>query len=270
MNVTRRRLFPVAVLVAAFALVTGLMFGFGNSTQAQEAAGHPAHIHSGTCATLGDVVYPLDNVGGDTIMGTPAPESAVGADTAIPVEASITVVQASFADITGGEFAVNVHESAENIGNYIACGDVGGEVYGPSLAFGLGELNNSGFSGVAHLMDNGDGTTTVSVFLMESEAGAAPAEESPSPVAAAPSGEEVAVSIANFAFDPASLDIAAGTTVTWTNEDSAPHTATGDGGSFNSDRLDQGQSFSFTFDTPGTYNYFCEFHANMTGTINVT
>jgi plastocyanin len=274
MSISRRsRFFPLVALAAAFLLVTGLMVGFGNSTKAQEEeASHPAHIHSGTCGDgLGDVVYPLENVGGDTIMGTPAPESAVGAADAIPVEASVTVVQAAFADITGGEFAINVHESDENIANYIACGNVGGEAYGPSLAFGLGELNDSGFSGVAHLMDNGDGTTTVAVFLVHSMEGAAPeGEATPEEGAAAPSGEEVAVNIADFAFDPASLDIAAGTTVTWTNQDSAPHTATGDGGTFNSDRLDQGASFSFTFDTPGTYNYFCEFHANMTATINVT
>jgi plastocyanin len=275
MSISRRwRFFPLVALAAAFLLVTGLMVGFGNSTRAQEEdASHPAHIHSGTCGDgLGDVVYPLDNVGGGTMMGTPQPESMVGASDAIPVESSVTHVDAAFADITGGEFAVNVHESDENIGNYIACGNVGGDAYGPDLAFGLAELNGSGYSGVAWLHDNGDGTTTVAVFLTESEGGgeATPEEGTPDEGAAAPSGEEVAVNIADFAFDPTSLDIAAGTTVTWTNQDSTPHTATGDGDTFNSDRLEQGASFSFTFEAPGTYNYYCEYHANMTGTINVT
>jgi plastocyanin len=274
MSISRRsRYFPLVALAAAFLLVTGLMVGFGNSTRAQEEEpSRPAHIHNGTCGDgLGDVVYPLDNVGGGTMMGTPQPESEVGASDAIPVQSSVTHVDAAFSDITGGEFAVNVHESDENISNYIACGNVGGDAYGPDLAFGLGELNDSGYSGVAWLHDNGDGTTTVAVFLTESE-GAEGGEATPeeSPEAAAPSGEEVAVNIANFAFDPPSLDIATGTTVTWTNQDSAPHTATGEGDAFDSERLEQGDTFSFTFDTPGTYNYFCEFHANMTATINVT
>jgi plastocyanin len=275
MSMTRRwRFFPLVALAAAFLLVTGLMIGFGNSTRAQEEeeASHPAHIHDGTCGDgLGAVVYPLANVGAGLMMGTPQPESMVGAADAIPADTSITVVQAAFADITGGVYAVNVHESDENIGNYIACGNVGGEAYGPDLAFGLAELNDSGYSGIAWLHDNGDGTTTVAVFLVHSmEGGEATPEESPEEGAAAPSGEEVAVSIADFAYDPNPLDITVGTTVTWTNEDSAPHTATQDGGGFNSDRLDQGASFSFTFDTPGTYAYHCEFHANMTATINVT
>jgi plastocyanin len=273
MSISRRsRFFPLVALAAAFLLVTGLMVGLGNSTKAQEEeASHPAHIHSGTCGDgLGDVVYPLDNVGAGTMMGTPQPESMVGASDAIHVDSSITHVDAAFSDIVGGEFAVNVHESDENITNYIACGNVGGEAYGPDLAFGLAELNDSGYSGVAWLHDNGDGTTTVAVFLTEegAEGGEATPEESPE--AAAPSGEEVAVNIADFQFDPTSLDIAAGTTVTWTNQDSTAHTATGEGGIFNSDRLEQGDSFSFTFDAPGTYNYYCEFHANMTATINVT
>jgi plastocyanin len=78
------------------------------------------------------------------------------------------------------------------------------------------------------------------------------------------------VSIANFAFDPPSLDISASTSVTWTNNDSTAHTATGDGGTFQSGNIDPGQSFSFTFDTAGTFNYHCEIHPNMTATINVT
>jgi plastocyanin len=269
-------------LAAALLLVTGLMVGFGSPTSAQdeeEEASHPVHIHSGSCANLGEVVYPLQNIGAGTLAGTPQPASVVGSSSAIPVESSINVVQAAFSDLVGEEYAINAHESDENIQNYIACGDVGGEAYGPDLVFGLAELNNSGYSGVAWLHDNGDGTTNVAVFLTEAEGAAGgeatPAAEAPpaaeeSPAAAAPSGEEMAVSIANFAFDPPSLDISAGTTVTWTNNDSTAHTATGDGGTFQSGNIDPGQSFSFTFDTAGTFAYHCEIHPNMVATINVT
>src|SRR5262245_37020346 len=130
------------------------------------AAGHPAHIHSGTCATLGDVVYPLNPVSGSA-------ESASGG---IPVELSVTRVEASLQAILATPHAINVHESAENIGHYIACGNVVGTVSGQDLFIGLGELNGSGESGIAWLHDNGDGSTTVSVFIAKGlSSGGAPA-----------------------------------------------------------------------------------------------
>jgi plastocyanin len=83
-------------------------------------------------------------------------------------------------------------------------------------------------------------------------------------------GMEVTATIADFAFDPATLEVSVGTTVTWTNNDSAAHTVTADDGSFQSGRLEQGESFSYTFDTPGTFSYHCEYHANMTATVTVS
>lgn len=82
------------------------------------------------------------------------------------------------------------------------------------------------------------------------------------------------VSIANFSFGPGTLTVKAGTTVTWRNNEDAPHTVTADDGSFGSNTLSQGDSFSFTFDTPGTYDYHCQFHGGaghtgMSGTIVV-
>ncbi|MGD9890939.1 MAG: ScyD/ScyE family protein [Dehalococcoidia bacterium] len=86
-----------------------------------------------------------------------------------------------------------------------------------------------------------------------------------------------AVAIQDFAFVPTPLSIAAGTTVTWTQRDTAPHTVTsgspGDpdaGALFDSPRLSQGETFSFTFDTPGTYSYFCIIHPRMLGAVEVT
>lgn len=79
-----------------------------------------------------------------------------------------------------------------------------------------------------------------------------------------------AVTVSNFAFDPPSLTVAVGTTVTWTNQDSADHTITSDAGDWDSGRLSQGQSFSHTFDQAGTWPYSCAIHASMKGTIIVT
>lgn len=79
------------------------------------------------------------------------------------------------------------------------------------------------------------------------------------------------VAIENFAFSPATLTVKKGITVTWINKDSAAHTVTStDGGKLNSPTLNKDQTYSFTFDTTGTFNYKCTFHSNMTGKVTVT
>jgi plastocyanin len=79
-----------------------------------------------------------------------------------------------------------------------------------------------------------------------------------------------AVSIDNFTFAPQQLTVKAGTTVTWTNKDDIPHGIAATGNAFNrSKALDTDDSYSFTFATPGTYQYFCYIHPHMTGTIVV-
>jgi plastocyanin len=80
-----------------------------------------------------------------------------------------------------------------------------------------------------------------------------------------------AVTIENFAFAPAPLTVAPGTTVTWTNKDEEPHTVlSADGGmTFKSQALDTDDKFSFTFAKAGTYKYFCSIHPHMVGTVVV-
>lgn len=77
------------------------------------------------------------------------------------------------------------------------------------------------------------------------------------------------VEIVDFAYAPATLTIQAGDTVTWTNLDADAHTATATGGAFDSGLLDEGDSYSFTFAQPGTYDYLCTPHPFMTGRIVV-
>lgn len=78
-----------------------------------------------------------------------------------------------------------------------------------------------------------------------------------------------AVSIQNFAFSPATLTVKTGSTVTWTNLDSAPHTVTSDSGAFGSGQLANGGSFSYTFNTAGTFDYHCSNHPSMKAKIIV-
>jgi plastocyanin len=80
----------------------------------------------------------------------------------------------------------------------------------------------------------------------------------------------VDVQVVDFAFEPGTVTVAVGSTVTWTNTGSRPHTVTADDGSFDSGRLDPGEQFSQVFDQPGTFSYFCGFHPDMQGSIVVT
>ena len=84
------------------------------------------------------------------------------------------------------------------------------------------------------------------------------------------SATESTVTIADFAFGPAELSVAAGTTVTFVNNDSAPHTATADDGSFDTGEIPPGESATVTLDTAGTFAYHCEIHPSMTATLTVT
>lgn len=75
--------------------------------------------------------------------------------------------------------------------------------------------------------------------------------------------------ISGFAFHPGSITVTAGETISWTNEDSAPHTATADDGSFDTGQLAKGASGSHTFTTAGTFPYHCAIHPSMQGTVTV-
>jgi len=87
--------------------------------------------------------------------------------------------------------------------------------------------------------------------------------------AASARAPETEVKIDNFAFAPQRIVVQAGTTVTWTNADDAPHTVVSTTKLFKSSALDTTDKFSFTFATPGTYEYFCSLHPHMTGTVVV-
>ena len=133
----------------------------------------------------------------------------------------------------------------------------------------------------------GLGLLAVSAFAGCAGTASAP---SPSPTA---SPKPVAISIKGFAFNPATITVAKGTTITWTNEDTVNHTVTtgtppptgapaasgaspaptpslskGDG-RIDSGRVDATKTFAFTFNEAGTFNYFCAVHPRMVATVTV-
>ena len=95
------------------------------------------------------------------------------------------------------------------------------------------------------------------------------AQKSPTSEAAQAATGQTTVTIQNFAFSPATLTVKVGDKVTWTNKDSAAHSATADDGSFDTGVLQNGESGSVTFSKPGTYTYHCSIHPMMKATIVV-
>ncbi|MFN0026197.1 MAG: cupredoxin domain-containing protein [Acidimicrobiales bacterium] len=82
-----------------------------------------------------------------------------------------------------------------------------------------------------------------------------------------PSPSPVSVAIKAFAFQPATVNVAVGQSVVWTNQDPAPHTATGNG--FDTGSLGLGASATSRFNTRGRFEYICDIHPAMTGTVVV-
>ena len=87
-----------------------------------------------------------------------------------------------------------------------------------------------------------------------------------------PQQNQKTISILNYVFDPATVTIKTGTTVTWVNNDPISHKilSVANPPVFSSDNISQGGSYSFTFTTAGTFGYFCQIHPMMKGSIVVT
>jgi hypothetical protein len=190
-------------IIAAFSLMTALVWSPA-ALRAQDDTPHPAHVHDGTCEALGDVVAPLTDLsfeGGNATDGNGTEGNAsegnaslgnvtdgnasnatggnatnatggnaTGGGDPIPAEVSVTTVPLTLDEMLATPHAINVHLSADEIGTYIACGDIGGPALPDgSLAIGLHELNGSGFFGIASLTPStsSEGGTEISVFLAQ-------------------------------------------------------------------------------------------------------
>jgi amicyanin len=90
------------------------------------------------------------------------------------------------------------------------------------------------------------------------------------PAAALAQMESAQVEIRAHGFSTPSVTVRPGTTVTWINQDDDAHTVTSTSNAFRSPGLDTGETFSYTFTQPGTYEYFCTLHPLMTGKVVVT
>jgi plastocyanin len=133
------------------------------------------------------------------------------------------------------------------IGGMLVSGAVVLAACGGAGAYGAGSSAGNGMAG----MD------------MAAPAVGTPASD-PAPVATD------AVHIENFAFSPQTISVRVGSTVVWTNDDSVDHQIEFDGGAISSNVLNQHDTFSHAFPSPGTYRYICSIHPFMHGTVIVT
>lgn len=114
--------------------------------------------------------------------------------------------------------------------------------------------------------DDGD-TSTVTEPAESSTEGNGQSANTPAPSGEAPRAEKI--EIANFAYDPDPVTVQVGGKVIWLNQDSAPHTATAEDGSFDTGTLEEGKLKSETFKQAGTYDYICQLHPDMHGVVEV-
>lgn len=91
----------------------------------------------------------------------------------------------------------------------------------------------------------------------------------PAQMAPAPKASSAQVTVKLFQYQPGKTQVKAGTTVTWVNGDEIYHSVTADKNGFAGSLSGKGESFSFTFDRPGLYSYFCDRHEHMRGEIEV-
>ena len=267
----------------------------------------PVHIHSGNCSELGDVVAPLTDLTGG------AGDRVGQARRAIAGESSYTSVPMTLDAILTGGHAINAHLSAEEIGTYIACGEIGGRLTdNGALIVGLRQQSGSGYTGIAYLAPGADGASTdVSVFVAPTQgrardraaAGAAatpaadeamatmemtepaetPADASMAGTPAADTGddtmmagEQVPVSLTEFAIDMPTTLTAGEVTFAVTNDGAITHSFEIENESIEEELetpLEPGQSGMLTVDlAPGTYEVYCPVgnHAEQGMEIEVT
>jgi plastocyanin len=113
----------------------------------------------------------------------------------------------------------------------------------------------------------GDDSETSTVTESTTDASSGASGSAPAPSGEAARAEKV--EIVDFAYDPDPVTVQVGGKVIWLNQDSAPHTATAEDGSFDTGTLEQGKLKSETFKQAGTYAYICEIHPDMHGTVEV-
>src|SRR3954447_1959008 len=135
------------------------------------------------------------------------------------------------------------------------------------LSLGLVACGSSGSDSSSEAETAPAGQESGSAGATEGETGSEAGESEPAPSGEAQKSEKV--QIVEFSYEPEPVVVQVGGKVTWQNEDTAPHTATADDGSFDTGTIEKGKLGSATFKEAGTFTYHCEIHPTMHGTVEV-
>jgi plastocyanin len=230
--------------------------------EGQGALSFPAQIVTGSCAAPGDLAFSLGDV---------APQETTEKSAARPLAIGGSTIDSPLSELLATRHAIGIGADASDAVS-MACGDISGSASeGGDVVLGLQRASQSHEKtdaenvGVAILSANGE-RTAVTLFLLNPERiGAA------DDAALEATDETLTVEIVDpWVFQPQSLEIPPGATVTWLNNTDMAHTVTGDDLTFDdSELIEPGDSFRQTFDEPGTYRYRCGPHPDMTGVIVV-
>jgi plastocyanin len=224
--------------------------------ESSSALSFSAQVVTGSCTSAGDVAFSLGDV---------TPQAITGKSTALPVAIGGATIDTPLSQLldTGHAIGIGTDQVADMV---VACGDISGSASeAGDVVLGL-QAQNAENIGLAVLREEGERTTVALYLLNPDRIG-----ETSEATLAAPE-ETLTVEIVDaWTFEPYSLEVAPGDTVTWVNNSDAAHTVTGDDLAFDdSGLIEPGDSFRQTFDEPGTYRYKCGPHPGMTGVIVVT
>jgi plastocyanin len=224
--------------------------------ESPNALSFSAQIVTGSCASTGDVAFSLGDV---------APQAITGKSTALPVAIGGATIDAPLSQLldTGHAIGISTDQVADMV---VTCGDISGAASkAGDVVLGL-QAQNAENIGLAVLREEGE-RTAVTLYLLN------PAQVGDSSEAAltAPAETLTIEILDTWVFQPHSLQIPAGATVTWVNYSDVAHTVSGADLAFDdSGLIEPGDSFHQTFDEPGTYRYQCGPHPDMTGVIVVS
>ena len=226
-----------------------------------DARGFQAQIVTGSCAAPGDTVFSLGDV---------APQSMTLKSSQIPIAIGVSTIDTSLADLLASEHAIGIDMDQADIAP-VVCGDIpdAASAPGDDVVLGLQIQGNRESSaenvGIAVLREEDDHTAVDLYLLNPNQVG-----ETNAATLNAPEETATVEILDTWTFQPYSLEVPLGATVTWVNHSDVAHTVTGDDLAFDdSGLIEPGDSFRQTFDEPGTYRFKCGPHPGMMGVIVV-
>jgi plastocyanin len=224
--------------------------------ESPSALSFPAQIVTGSCATPGDLAFSL----GDVVPQVMTEKSA-----ARPLAIGGSSIDTPLSQLLATGHAIGI-STDEPDAIPVACGDISSTASeAGDVVLGL-QAENAENIGVAILREEGVRTAVTLYLVNPDQVGQA------KPATLAAPEETLTIEIVDaWVFQPSSLEVPRGATVTWVNNSDAAHTVTGDDLAFDdSGLIEPGDSFRQTFDEPRTYRYRCGPHPGMTGVIVVS